>query len=98
LRQHVDRVGDHHDAAVEAGQGAADAGHDARVVDQQVQARLAGLAAAPCRYHHHVDLPHLVDAGGAHPAGRVELGAVRQVHRLRPPPRASCSHSSSAAP
>ena len=80
--QHVDRVADHHHRAGKAGQRAADVAGHAGVVAQQVEPGFVRPAAAACRHHHHLGVAHLLDAGGAHLAGRIEPGAVGQVHGL----------------
>ena len=82
LREHVHRVGDQHHDAAKAGQCAADVGHHAGVVAQQVQPRFTRLAATPGRHHHHLGRSHLRHRRGLHLAPRIEGRAMRQIHRF----------------
>ena len=56
--------------------------HDRRVLAQELQARLARAAAAAGGDHHRVGVSHLFDRRGPDDRGRVERGAVRQIHRF----------------
>jgi hypothetical protein len=82
-RQHVNRVGEHHDGSAEAGQLAPDGRDKVGVVLQQGQPGFTGAAATAGRHQHHdVGTARLVDGGGTHLSIGAKGGPMPQVHRV----------------